>query len=537
MAHSNLIECSRKKGLIVLILSTGFCVFLSLSVLSSLLFFYKVFPEAGMVLHSQCSNPTPSWNGKIFDLQLWKNSFENDPKYNTYHDTTADRRLQALRATERDFTSRLLKGNRSKKRRGGRVSAPANNVTSPSESLSIKPNSAFRTFLSNTVNDYNEYPLILWGSHHKTGTYLAQKIFAVMCAQMKWCCVYHVTRDSVHSIRKSLQSEPVHLLGHTQWIWLPEELGIPYKFIHLYRHPYKKIISGYRYHMEGAEPWCKQVLYYNRSCEFSQRVAQLQRREVEKEQQINSLTSTKKSKRRRKKKKQQQLESSRERESVQEVSRSDVQSFCKSVHLCEPCCRREHELASVAAQLESLSPVSSEQHLQELSTAGHMHFEGDRRYALRRGPEYQFICSNLMQINASVMETLNTVSMADGLRVEAAIDYYESLRMARIVNHTRSDPASLNIDLDRFMGNFESTVEAILSFLNLPISEEVRASLDQSMQFYDVSNSYYYRLFMSNPLTNHVDTNRAATQKDLMELILNDTDITQLYAPILEMMH
>lgn len=39
-----------------------------------------------------------------------------------------------------------------------------------------------------------------------------------------------------------------------------------------------------------------------------------------------------------------------------------------------------------------------------------------------------------------------------GLRVEAAIDYYESLRMARLLNHTSSDPASLNIDLDFFMG-------------------------------------------------------------------------------------
>jgi hypothetical protein len=38
------------------------------------------------------------------------------------------------------------------------------------------------------------------------------------------------------------------------------------------------------------------------------------------------------------------------------------------------------------------------------------------------------------------------------IRVEAAVDYYESLRMARIINHTRTDPASLNIDLDHFMG-------------------------------------------------------------------------------------
>jgi hypothetical protein len=40
----------------------------------------------------------------------------------------------------------------------------------------------------------DDYPVILWGSHHKTGTYLARKIFAVICARAHWCCVFHVTR-------------------------------------------------------------------------------------------------------------------------------------------------------------------------------------------------------------------------------------------------------------------------------------------------------------------------------------------------------
>ena len=37
-------------------------------------------------------------------------------------------------------------------------------------------------------------PVILWGTHHKTGTYLAQKIFALVCARMSWCCIFHPTR-------------------------------------------------------------------------------------------------------------------------------------------------------------------------------------------------------------------------------------------------------------------------------------------------------------------------------------------------------
>jgi hypothetical protein len=39
-----------------------------------------------------------------------------------------------------------------------------------------------------------EHFVILWGSHHKTGTYLAQKVFALICSRQKWCCVFQPTR-------------------------------------------------------------------------------------------------------------------------------------------------------------------------------------------------------------------------------------------------------------------------------------------------------------------------------------------------------
>jgi hypothetical protein len=31
---------------------------------------YKIYPEIGMVVNSQCKNPTPSWNGKVLGLQV-----------------------------------------------------------------------------------------------------------------------------------------------------------------------------------------------------------------------------------------------------------------------------------------------------------------------------------------------------------------------------------------------------------------------------------------------------------------------------------
>ena len=37
-------------------------------------------------------------------------------------------------------------------------------------------------------------PVIFWGTHHKTGTYLAQKMFALLCSRQSWCCVFQPTR-------------------------------------------------------------------------------------------------------------------------------------------------------------------------------------------------------------------------------------------------------------------------------------------------------------------------------------------------------
>lgn len=57
--------------------------------------------------------------------------------------------------------------------------------------------------------------IIIIASHHKTGTILSQKIFARVCAIMKWCCVFHVTKDSLVAVKHSLANEPVKLMGHT----------------------------------------------------------------------------------------------------------------------------------------------------------------------------------------------------------------------------------------------------------------------------------------------------------------------------------
>lgn len=96
--------------------------------------------------------------------QLWKNTFNSDSKYNTYKDTTADRRLQALRFTEQDSISRLLKGNRTKKKNRSRAAVSPSNSSDIVESkpMLAKIGAAFDEFRTHTVNDYNDYVRQFW---------------------------------------------------------------------------------------------------------------------------------------------------------------------------------------------------------------------------------------------------------------------------------------------------------------------------------------------------------------------------------------
>jgi hypothetical protein len=43
---------------------------MAFSTFSSIYVAYKVYPEIGMVVKSQCKNPTPSWNGKVMGVQV-----------------------------------------------------------------------------------------------------------------------------------------------------------------------------------------------------------------------------------------------------------------------------------------------------------------------------------------------------------------------------------------------------------------------------------------------------------------------------------
>lgn len=84
-----------------------------------------------------------------------------------------------------------------------------------------------------------------------------------------------------------------------------------------------------RYHMQGAEAWCSQPLYYNRSCDLlERRSAALESSGASKG--IGSFLSTSKSRRsRRRREKERRQKQQQQQGVVVELSRDDVQSYCK----------------------------------------------------------------------------------------------------------------------------------------------------------------------------------------------------------------
>jgi len=206
-------------------------------------FFQKLLPEIDMIKNSQCKNPLNQWDGKFLKFQIWHNPIKSRPQhFNIHNEYLLDSKVDIHHLHK---TSSLLGHNR---------------------------------------------PVIYWGSHHKTGinvkyilywvqcksyncntgTFLAKKIFSKICASMNLCCIFLSSRDSIHALNSVLHSEPINIVGHNHWIWGPKfEQMSNYRFIHFYRDPYKKIISGYRYHYDGIEEWSKKVLPFEKACAFS----------------------------------------------------------------------------------------------------------------------------------------------------------------------------------------------------------------------------------------------------------------------------
>lgn len=272
-----------------------------------------MFPETELIYNSKCENPIRNWDGKVLNFQIWPKSKIINPRYFNLHN-------------ENEYF-----GN----------------------------DSNHKIELKSGVGIIR--PVIIFGTHHKTGTFLAKKLFAKICAKMSWCCLFHVTRESIHSIKDGLQLEPVNALGHNQWIWYPEALGLhDYRFIHFYRDPFKKIISGYRYHNDGTEEWTKKPQTYHHICNTpllnnnNNNTTSLNNNIVHNTNTIINKT---------------------------EVDRLNVWNYCSSIHLCETCCRIEHE----SVVLPQIVNDNTNNNVMKVDIK------------FRNNFEYQFMCNNLGQ--------------------------------------------------------------------------------------------------------------------------------------------
>ena len=336
-----------------------------------------------MVLKSTCPlQASKSWDGKIVGHQVWKSGFtRREDEIWKIPPLNMNRTLLSREESSHPGIARNITRNRMSTKR---------------------------------QVEYKANPLILWGSHHKTGTYQCQKMFSIICARLRWCCMLHATRESTNALRRELSpsSAFVQMIGHAQWIWEPQEI-LPlmstddhrdYRFIHFYRHPHRKIISALQYHKDGAEIWCKKAVSYNQSCRFK----------TKNNDSLSKLLFTE----------------------------ADVFHYCSAFPICKHCCISEH---SYSLPYES-------------------------RLIYRSLKEYSSLCHILKDVNNTLKNYLQHNSLIRNLRVEAALNFYESFRMARIMMSTWNDSRTLHVDLDQFMSNYDLFIKIILKHMGIKLN-------------------------------------------------------------------
>jgi hypothetical protein len=117
--------------------------------------------------------------------------------------------------------------------------------------------------------------------------------------------------------------------------------------------------------------------------------------------------------------------------------------------------------------------------------------------------------------------------------MEAGLQYFESLRMARIVNLTWHDPNTLNVELNDFTNNFDDTVKAILRHTGLlarqPEKEEM---LLNRLRSYDKGRQGIYAKLLSSQWYKHTTTAPPKELRRLEIMARQDVEISALFRPI-----
>jgi hypothetical protein len=187
---------------------------------------------------------------------------------------------------------------------------------------------------------------------------------------------------------------------------------------------------------------------------------------------------------------------------------------------------REHEM--------KMLPSSANANVQVLQTGHH-------RYEKRPMLEYEYICKTLGKASDGKNETLQNILLTaredDGLAIEAALDYYENLRMINILDQTKNDPNTLNIDLDQLKNNFDSALWKILNHIHLDLTETGMRALVKDLQFFDLKTSTIYRWSMNNWWNRHTGAFAFGSsnddQKRYKKALLDNASFKELYDPIM----
>lgn len=100
----------------------------------------------------------------------------------------------------------------------------------------------------------SDIPLIIFGTHHKCGTYLMKDVTTIFS----------------EVLGKKYRRGQQHRLQDDTEVWFINNAKInfdlikrDYLGIHIYRHPLQVILSGYKYHKICDEYWCNSTNTYN----------------------------------------------------------------------------------------------------------------------------------------------------------------------------------------------------------------------------------------------------------------------------------
>ena len=145
------------------------------SILSSCLLFYLsdlLYPEATIILRSTCKNPVSNWNGKLFNIPIWKNG--NRPVsslFSSYSNLSMDRPCRGI-----------VQQNGSNS-----IDASINTDSSQNNKIYYDNDLCFQSFQSLIPRTR---PVIMFGSHHKTGKHFKNTKFShntVLCGSKYHC--------------------------------------------------------------------------------------------------------------------------------------------------------------------------------------------------------------------------------------------------------------------------------------------------------------------------------------------------------------